>query len=93
MAGIDVQYNIPDGFPTYGANVISYVNEDQDTLLVNQPIWQIMVTAEADVSNLPDEVPIGSLAFLADESKKWRKAADGDWDEIGAADAPVDADG
>lgn len=81
---MDAVYNIPDGFQTYGANLISYVSSDGAKLYVNQPVLRIMVTEENDLSDLPADVPIGSEAFTADESKKWRLDASGTWQEIGA---------
>lgn len=92
MTSFDVSYNVPEGFPTHQEHTICYVTSDQTTLMMDQPIKEIMVTAEADLTDLPDTVPIGSLAFLADESKKWRKGADGTWEEIGASSDSTPAD-
>ncbi len=40
-----------------------------------------MVESSADLDTLPTETAIGSIAFLADGSKKWIKDLDGDWTE------------
>lgn len=89
MATVEVINNIPEGFPTYGANVISYVSEDGTKLYLNQPYLRIMVLNEDGLADLPSDLPIGSEAFLADESQKWRLGADGQWAEIGAASSDV----
>ena len=46
---------------------------------VDVPKEQIMVSAEADLANLPDGVPIGTIAVLAGETKKWQLGFDGTW--------------
>lgn len=78
---------VPEGFPVYGLSTLCYVSEDGQTLHMNVPAYKIMVTAETDLANLPDDLPPGTEAFLADESAKWRKAADGTWAEVVAAAA------
>lgn len=46
---------------------------------------EVLIESSSDLTNLPSDLPIGSEAFLADESKKYRLDADGTWQEIGAA--------
>lgn len=87
MATVQVQGNIPEGFQVYGQETICYVSSDGKTLYMDRPIKKIMITSESDLTNLPNDLPIGSEAFLADESKKYRLDADGTWQEIGAASA------
>ena len=79
---MDVVNLTPDGFPVNGIDTLCYVSEDGKTLHMNVPAYKIMITAEADLDNLPDELPPGTEAFLADESGKWRKAADGNWESM-----------
>ena len=76
----------PDGFPVNGMDTLCYVSSDGKTLNMNVPAYKIMVTAEADLSNLPDMLPPGTEAFIADETAKWRKAADGTWKAFVSSD-------
>ena len=49
---------------------------------VDVPKEKIMVSAEADLANLPDGIPVGTIAILAGESKKWQLDFDGPWVEF-----------
>lgn len=71
--------NIPEGFPTYSVGTIAYVDSDGD-LHMNVPALQILVSDENDLTGL--DVPVGSVAFTADESSKWRLGSDGSWEEV-----------
>lgn len=71
--------NIPEGFPTYSVGTIAYVDSDGD-LHMNVPALQILVSDENDLTGL--DVPVGSVAFTADESSKWRLGNDGNWEEV-----------
>lgn len=71
--------NIPEGFPTYSVGTIAYVDSDGD-LHMNVPALQILVSDENDLTGL--DVPVGSVAFTADESSKWRLGNDGSWQEV-----------
>ena len=71
--------NIPEGFPTYSVGTMAYVDSDGD-LHTNVPALQILVSDENDLTGL--DVPVGSVAFTADESSKWRLGNDGSWQEV-----------
>ena len=71
--------NIPEGFPTYSVGTMAYVDSDGD-LHMNVPALQILVSDENDLTGL--DVPVGSVAFTADESSKWRLGNDGSWEEV-----------
>lgn len=49
---------------------------------ITVPKRVIMVGAEADLANLPDGIPFGTVAVLAGESKKWQLDFDGTWVEM-----------
>lgn len=70
---------VPEGFPVYNAETIGYVKDNK--LYVNVPVLHFIVTDETDLEGL-DNVPIGSVAFTADESSKWRLGIDGTWEKI-----------
>lgn len=67
---------VPAGFPVYNSETVAYVKDDK--LYMNVPAMNILVSDESDLTNL-DNVPIGSVAFTADESSKWRLGIDGEW--------------
>lgn len=67
---------VPAGFPVYNAETIAYVKDNK--LFINVPALNILVSSEYDLDNF-DNVPIGSVAFTADEKHKWRMGADGTW--------------
>lgn len=46
---------------------------------VDVPKDVIMIGAESDLDNLPAGIPIGTIAILAGESKKWQLDFDGEW--------------
>lgn len=60
---------------------IDYVDSD-GKLVMNAQIRTVMVTAESDLSDLPDIYEPGSMAFTADETGKWRLGADGTWESL-----------
>ena len=43
------------------------------------PAPSIMVTAQADLANLPDDYPPGTMAYTAGFKAMWQLAADGTW--------------
>lgn len=69
----------PDGFPVIGQPVHGYVSADGKTLYLNVPGCKIMVADASDLDNLPDDLEPGTEAYLADDTGKWRKGADGTW--------------
>lgn len=42
----------------------------------------IMIGAEADLANLPNGLPFGTIAILAGESKRWQLGLDGQWTQM-----------
>lgn len=42
----------------------------------------ILVSAESDLSELPDTIPVGSIAFTAGFVYMWQKGLDGTWTAI-----------
>ena len=79
---MDVVNTIPEGFPVYGANTVSYVSSDETTLYLNVSAPKIMVPEGFDLDDFPNDLPPGTEAFLADDTGKWRKAADGTWETL-----------
>ena len=51
----------------------------------NVPIPCVMVTAEADLANLP-EYPAGSMAYTAGFAKIWQLSAAGTWVAVGGGE-------
>ena len=70
--------SLPELAAAITQGMIDYVNSDGD-LVRNSLIKTVMVTAESDLADLPDDYAPGSIAFLADETGKWRLGADGTW--------------
>lgn len=79
---MDVVNSIPDGFPVYGTKTVSYVSSDESTLYLNVSAPQIMVPEGFDLDDFPNDLPPGTEAYLADDTGKWRKAADGTWETL-----------
>ena len=44
---------------------------------------EVMVESSSDLSSLPDNLAIGSTAYLADLSAIWIKGLDGTWTRVG----------
>lgn len=42
----------------------------------------IMVESEADLSDLPNTIEVGSIAFAAGFGSMWQKGLDGTWEVI-----------
>ena len=68
--------------PVIGQYVHGYVSNDGSTLYLNVPDCKIMLSDAADLNNLPDSLAPGTKAYLADDSGKWRKGADGTWETL-----------
>lgn len=49
---------------------------------VTVPGRVIMIGAEADLANLPNGLPFGTIAIIAGESKRWQLGLDGTWEEM-----------
>jgi hypothetical protein len=79
----------PDGFPVYNNGTVAYVKDSK--LYINVPALKILITQESDLTNL--DVPIGSEAFLADETKKWRFGTDEQWHVYFEAQTTNEAEG
>lgn len=74
-------YLIPEGFPVYGVETSAYVKDGK--LYYNSPTVPILVSGSADLENLNETiVPIGTVAYTADESNKWRLDATGQWKQF-----------
>lgn len=43
------------------------------------PTYQIMVTSSSDLTNLPADITVGSIAYTAGYTSVWQKAQDGSW--------------
>lgn len=41
-----------------------------------------MVTQQSDLQYIPEDVPIGTIAFTAGFKKIWQKDIDGSWDAL-----------
>lgn len=78
---------IPAGFPVYNAETVAYVKDDK--LYMNVPALNILVSDESDLTSL-DNVPIGSVAYTADETAKWRLGIDGNWVQFVKVEETVD---
>ena len=79
---MDIVNLTPEGFPIYGTKTVSYVSSDEQTLYMNVSAPSIMVPEGFDLDDLPDDLPPGTEAYLADDSGKWRKGADGTWETL-----------
>lgn len=66
----------PEGFPVFSTGTMAYVDSDGD-LHTNVPALQILVSDENDLTGL--DVPVGSVAFTAAGTYKWRLDIDGTW--------------
>ena len=42
----------------------------------------VHIESESDLTGLPDEIPIGSLAYTTAFAKVWQKDFDGSWVEV-----------
>ena len=58
---------------------VDYVDSD-GVLHIGSVAQKILVTAEADLSDLPDIYAPGSTAYLADGTGLWVLGADGTWE-------------
>ena len=85
----DTKLNLFHRIQTNGEG--DYVNSDGDLVFgVNQR--GVMVTAEADLANLPTELYApGSVAFTAGFKAMWQLGADGEWVDM-MADEDTDDD-
>jgi hypothetical protein len=75
MAGIEIINLIPQGFNTYGNQVIGYVKDSK--LYLNSPALNIIVGSEDDIEELTDIVPPGTRFFLAGSNTSWQLGSDG----------------
>lgn len=65
----------PEGFKTYGNNVIGYVKNNK--LYMNSPELRIMVETEEQATELAAVLPPGTKFFLAGGQTMWQSGADG----------------
>ena len=59
---------------------VDYVDSN-GVLHIGSMAQKVLVTAQADLSDLPGIYAPGSIAYLADGSKSWALGADGTWEE------------
>lgn len=78
--------------PVIGQFVHGYVSNDGNTIYMNVPDCKIMLAGAANLNNLPDDLPPGTEAFLADDTGKWRKATDGTWATLVDPNPPANND-
>ena len=64
--------------PVRKVEYYDYVGSD-GILYKNQVTESVMVTAEADLANLPDIYPPGTFAYTAGWQNAWQLSADGMW--------------
>lgn len=61
------------------------INSDTNDVVVGNilyrgmPAANVMVTAESDLANLPDDYPAGTIAFTAGYKDIWQLDASGSW--------------
>ena len=66
---------------------VDYVDSD-GILHIGSMAQKVLVTAQSDLSDLPNIYAPGTIAYLADGTGMWVLAADGSWEENTASDNP-----
>ena len=66
---------------------VDYVDSD-GILHIGSMAQKVLVTAQSDLSDLPNIYAPGTIASLADGTGMWVLAADGSWEENTASDNP-----
>lgn len=59
-----------------------YVKNGEYIALAPDPSDSVMVTQQSDLQYIPEDVPIGTIAFTAGFKKIWQKDIDGSWDAL-----------
>jgi hypothetical protein len=46
------------------------------------PGYSILIQTEAELADIPEELPPGTIAYTAGFKKMWQKSVDGDWESL-----------